>query len=154
MKILIATDGSKYSRAAIEQCSRYLSTISQAEIMILSAYEPVAPMSLELSAFPNEYYVQANAELRRNGKNLVAAAEKIISRHFPGKKVAIQTSVVEGNPKREIIDAAKSFGADLIVVGSHGYGFIDRLLLGSVSNYVIHNSPCSVLVVRESDDAE
>jgi nucleotide-binding universal stress UspA family protein len=55
---------------------------------------------------------------------------------------------MNGPAAKEIIDKAERWRADLIVVGSHGYGFWGRLL-GSVSNYVVHNAPCSVLVVRK-----
>ena len=48
------------------------------------------------------------------------------------------------------IEEAQNWGADLIIVGSHGYGFWSRALLGSVSNAVINHAPCSVLVVRGS----
>jgi len=42
----------------------------------------------------------------------------------------------------------------LIVVESHGYGLLKRMLIGSVSTHVLHRSPCPVLVVREQDSAE
>ena len=56
--------------------------------------------------------------------------------------------VLDGSPQRVLIEKAAEWGADLIVTGSHGYGFWSRALLGSVSNSVVHHAPCSVLVVR------
>ena len=53
-----------------------------------------------------------------------------------------------GNPASKIVDAAKSWPADLIVIGSHGRGKIGRLLLGSVSQGVLSHAPCPVLVIR------
>ena len=47
------------------------------------------------------------------------------------------------------VETAEEFGSDLIIVGSHGYSRWERLLLGSVSQSVVHHAPCSVLVVRE-----
>ena len=54
-----------------------------------------------------------------------------------------------GDPSTEIINAAKELNADLIVVGSKGKSLVERLLLGSVSTYVVTHSPISTLVVRE-----
>ncbi len=51
-------------------------------------------------------------------------------------------------PKESIVEEAQKWSADLIVLGSHGYGFWERMLLGSVSNAVVHHAPCSVLIVR------
>jgi nucleotide-binding universal stress UspA family protein len=52
-----------------------------------------------------------------------------------------------GSPGRAICTLAKTWAADLIVVGSHGRKGLSELFLGSVSNYVMHHAPCSVLVV-------
>ena len=56
-----------------------------------------------------------------------------------------------GATNRVIIETAKDWNADLIVVGSHGRGFWGRTMIGSVSDSVIHHAPCSVLVVRKTD---
>ena len=48
-----------------------------------------------------------------------------------------------------IVEEAQNWEADLIIVGSHGHGFWKRSFLGSTSDKVIHNAPCSVLVVRK-----
>ena len=61
----------------------------------------------------------------------------------------LTTEVLCGPPAQEIVQQAEDWGADLVVVGSHGYGFWSRALLGSVSNSVVHHAPCSVLVVRK-----
>jgi nucleotide-binding universal stress UspA family protein len=57
-------------------------------------------------------------------------------------------ALLEGRPKDVILDEAEQWGADLIVVGSNGYGTIKRLFLGSVSLAVALNAPCSVEIVR------
>ena len=53
-----------------------------------------------------------------------------------------------GPPVDAILDVAEGIGADLLVVGSRGHGTLGRLLLGSVSEGVVHHSPCPVLVMR------
>jgi len=69
------------------------------------------------------------------------------------KPTATRRSVVPefvepGEPASKIIEVANNWHADLIVMGSHGRGKIQGLLLGSVSQGVLHHSPCPVLVVR------
>lgn len=59
-----------------------------------------------------------------------------------------------GNCNIGIGDRAKEWGADLIVIGRRGHRNISEMLLGSVSNYVIHHAPCSVLVVQGSKNLE
>ena len=57
--------------------------------------------------------------------------------------------VVDGDPGHEIVLLAERWAADLVVVGSHAYTAIHRLLIGSVARHVLHHAPASVLVVRE-----
>lgn len=59
-----------------------------------------------------------------------------------------------GSPKRVILEEAERWGADLIMVGSHGYGFWNRLLLGSVSQAITTHANCSVEIVRAPGLAE
>ncbi len=62
---------------------------------------------------------------------------------------AASERVVHGDPGTVICQIAEDEAFDLIVVGSHGSGFIKRVLLGSVSHHVLHHAPCPVLVFRE-----
>ncbi len=57
---------------------------------------------------------------------------------------------VVGSPGHAICELAKTWKADLIVVGSHQRKGLSEMILGSVSNYVLHHAPCSVLVVHQS----
>ncbi|MCB1025610.1 MAG: universal stress protein [Acidobacteria bacterium] len=54
----------------------------------------------------------------------------------------------------EIVEKAKRWNADLIIVGSHGRGFWGRVMLGSISDSLVHHAPCSVLVVRKPETKE
>ncbi len=65
--------------------------------------------------------------------------------------VTAATAVRSGAPGDVICAAAADGAFDLIVVGSHGAGFLKRVLLGSVSHHVLHHAPCPVLVVRSQD---
>ena len=67
--------------------------------------------------------------------------------------VAVDFLVWEGDPGEAIIEAATAESADLIVVGSHGRGTVGRFLIGSVSDHVVRNAQCPVLVVRSGGPA-
>ena len=64
------------------------------------------------------------------------------------KSISLDAALVPGPPRTVILDEAESWGADLIVVGSHGYRAWERFLLGSVSHAVVSHAKCSVEVVR------
>ncbi len=117
-------------------------------IRIISVVEPPALIAAEPFGISNEYYVEAETALRDQSKEAAKRAEQIVIEKFKDKNLNVETAVVLGNPKTAIVEEATSWAADLIVLGSHGYGFWERMLLGSVSNYVVHHAPCSVLIVR------
>jgi nucleotide-binding universal stress UspA family protein len=66
------------------------------------------------------------------------------------EELRIETRVIDGSPKEEIVEEAETWGADLILIGSHGYGNVKRFMLGSVLQAVATHAPCSVEIVRES----
>ncbi len=150
MKILIATDGSDYSKAAVEECCRFIIRPENANVLIVSAYEDAHPISAEPFAISADYYQKLVDAVREQSQSFVEEAEKTIRSRFPDSEFVISTEVLAGSPDQQIVERAKDWKADLIVVGSHGRGFWGRLL-GSVSDGVVHHAPCSVLVVRKSD---
>lgn len=64
----------------------------------------------------------------------------------------VSMKVLQGSAKDEIVEEAERWGADLIVLGSHGYGTVKRFVLGSVSHAVAMHAPCSVEIVRCRED--
>jgi nucleotide-binding universal stress UspA family protein len=76
-----------------------------------------------------------------------AAAQELVVRGRP-TGINVRILVWTGDPGESIVAAAEAEAADLIVVGTHGRGTIGRLLLGSVSEHVVRNAPCPVLVAR------
>ena len=148
MKILIATDGSDYSKAAVEECGRFIIRPENANVLIVSAYDDGHPISTEPFAISAEYYQKLVDAVREQARSFVEEAQKIIRGRFPRAEFEISTELLAGSPDQQIVERAKDWKADLIVVGSHGRGFWGRLL-GSVSDGVVHHAPCSVLVVRK-----
>jgi len=147
MKILLATDGSKHSKEAIQELiDRNLPLGTK--VHIVSAFEsPALIMSAPLSAgnmAPT--YLDAEVMARKPAEVAVENAAKLLQEGNP--KLSISTAVLKGPPKHVILQEANTFGADLIVVGSHGLGIIGRFLLGSVSQSIALHANCSVEIVR------
>jgi len=67
------------------------------------------------------------------------------------KSMTLTSEVIAGSPRAAILDEAERWQADLIVMGSHGYGPWHRFLLGSVSQAVVSHANCSVEVVHRKD---
>lgn len=146
MKILIAVDGSIYGDEAVETIGK---TIKDAEIKIVTVYEtPLLAVSTPY-ALPVGIDPALEKEIKNSARETVARAEEKLRDSFPDAARVLTTEVLCGSPQRAIIEEAEKWGADLIVTGSHGYGFWERMFLGSVSNAIVHHAPCSVLVVRK-----
>ena len=148
MKVLIATDGSDYSKAAVAECCRIVIQPETTEITVVSAYEDAYPITAEPFALSAEYYQKIDEAVHEQAQEFVADAASDIRKHFSGKELKLTTEVLRGSPDQQIVEKAKEMKADLIVVGSHGRGFWGRML-GSVSDGVVHHATCSVLVVRK-----
>jgi len=144
MKILLAIDGSPCSDAAVEEVARR-PWPAGTFVKVLTVWEtPMAPTP-EGWALPLNYFEEMNAALRQQGENIVnRALQKLKS----NKTLLADAVLAQGPPRPVILDEADSWGADLIVMGSHGYGAWKRLLLGSVSQAVVSHAKCSVEVVR------
>jgi nucleotide-binding universal stress UspA family protein len=148
MKILIATDGSKFSTAAVEACCELVRDDEKTWFKIVSAYEAQVPMAAEPFAISAEYYQQLDMFADKTAHASADAAVRMIKERLPADLIDVATVVELGRPAEIIIEAAERWHPDLIVVGSHGRSFWGRLALGSVSDAVLHHAPCSVLVVR------
>ena len=142
MRILLATDGSEYSEAAVDEIARR-PLPPKTEVLVISVFElPSFPLSVPFGGvdFDNEIQKAAGIAVEKAAAKLQAREES--------SKVNVLTRVVSGSPKRVILEQAEAFGADLIVVGSRGLGAWDRLLLGSVSQAVAMHANCSVEIAR------
>src|SRR5579862_3299719 len=145
MKILLALDGSDFSRAALQ------SVIARpcppdSEVKVLNVVEPPSLLMEREMAGPDPEFEMVWQALRDRAKDLVAkSAEKLREAKFK-----VSTELVEGDPKSQIIDVAREWHADMIVLGSHGRAGLDRFLIGSVSQAVVRHAHCSVEIIRTS----
>lgn len=150
MRILLATDGSEYSKEAAEKCAELVADFDSAFVKIITVVDNFTPMATEPFISPEEFLESVEREMREQAEKIVSETEKII--RLRNKKIEIEKEILIGSAKKIIVKEAKEWEADLIVVGSHGYGFFGRALLGSVSDAIIHHAPCSVLVVKKQTD--
>lgn len=146
MKILLATDGSEYCEAAVEEIANR-SFSPNTQVRIVSAYQMTAlAMNMEPMGALREYHAEIDKQALKSAEDATEQAAKILRK---GNPLSITTTVIEGSPKSVILEEAEKFGADLIVVGSHGYGAVKGFLLGSVSLAVALHAKCSVEIVRK-----
>ncbi len=138
MKILLAIDDSKFSEAAV-QAVIVRHKVQGLEVRVLHAAEP--PILLTAPEM-TEYLPPI--ESPEEAKALVAKAAATLR----SASVNVTTAVVQGDPKSVILDDAKTWGADLVVLGSHGRRGLDKFLVGSVSEAVLRHAHCSVEIVR------
>jgi nucleotide-binding universal stress UspA family protein len=147
MRILIATDGSEYSNAAVEECCNFIVIPEGAEIRVMSVFEEAYALAGEPVALSPEFYKELSDAAKDRAAGAARTASGLLQQKLGNVKLDVKEVVCNGPPQIEIVEMAKEWKADLIIVGSHGRGFWGRLL-GSVSDAVVHHAPCSVLVVR------
>lgn len=156
MKLLLAVDDSECSAAAIRELARRpWPRDTQVRVLSVMTEDPGAPPpgvavpSAPLEEVPPWPVGTLGTERLMNEavRRIAQAAADALA----PTGLAIEVKVREGAPGAEIVSEAREYGADLIVVGSHGYGPIKRALLGSVASYVTNHAPCSVQVVRVDD---
>jgi nucleotide-binding universal stress UspA family protein len=148
MKIILATDGTEYAEAAVKMAGK-LGLGDGDEILVVSVVDMAMPLGIDMyGGYLPDTSALENAARESSAKVVNDAAEEL-REIFAGKNVAISSDVLFGSPDSRIVETAEEKHADLIIIGSHGYKSWERLLLGSVSNSVVHHAPCSVMVVRK-----
>ena len=144
-RILVPTDGSSKGKRAVEHALA-LAAVHDAEVHALYVVDTASYAGTGMEAT----WAGIDDLLREDADEAVEQVAALAE----GTDVAVETSVVEGAPGREIVQHATDIGCDLIVMGTHGRGGIDRLLLGSVAERVVRRSPVPVLTVRLGENAE
>lgn len=146
MRVLLAIDGSVSSNRARDLVAglpwpegsaiRVIAVLERGPELFGLPWIPVIP--------ENAAAIEADLVARMQGA--LEAAERDIAR--PG--LAVDRLLLRDHAARAIVDQAREFGAELIVVGSRGHGTMETMLLGSTSAEVVDHAPCPVLVAREA----
>ncbi len=144
MKILFATDGSDGSREAAEKAIDLVQTERTEAVVVSIAPVPVPSDIPSLVGAPYVDYdilvEEANTEARKHAEGVSSMLE--------ARGIKPRIEIRQGDAASSILELALQEKPDLLVVGSHGKSGLRRLLLGSVSQRVVTDSPCPVLVVR------
>jgi nucleotide-binding universal stress UspA family protein len=146
MKILLAVDGSPCSDVAVEEIGRR-PWPEGSLVKVLNAFELPLPATPEGWALPPNYFDELDQAVRKQAQSIVERALEKLRKQLD-KTITLKGKFLPGPPRTAILEEAESWGADLIVVGSHGYGRWERFLLGSVSQSVVSHAKCSVEVLR------
>jgi nucleotide-binding universal stress UspA family protein len=160
-KILVAIDLSQVSENIFEKALS-IAKLTQAKLMILhilSHDEQGSPIVEGITGL--NYYEMVELEtLKSYQKRWQEYVErgvetvKTYANQATEAGVSSEHSQLTGKPGPQICQAAKDWNADLIVMGRRGYSGLSQLILGSVSNYVLHHAHCSVLIVQLSPQTE
>lgn len=156
-KILVAVDRTQNNKFVFD-IAVSLAQTTGANLMllhILSKKEPDHPIEPAYNYYPivkewnYETYQKEYAEYEQHGIEFL----KDMIHEATAAGVTAEFTQLAGNPGRLICELANNWSAELILVGSRGLRGLKEMFLGSVSNYVTHNAPCSVLIVRQPVDS-
>jgi nucleotide-binding universal stress UspA family protein len=144
-RILIAVDGSKHSLKSVALGAEVAKGVG-AQVLLYHVVKPYnLPDSLKTFA-KAEHMATIDADLLKKGAQHLLAGALDAARKAGLKEVEIETD--EGPIARSIVARAKSFKADLIVIGSRGMGDLEGMLRGGVSHRVETMAKCPILVVK------
>lgn len=161
-KILVALDPEVTGTALFEKAVS-LAQATDANLMLLSVLTPDANGRLTMTSYSGlAYYPSAIDESiwdvyqERYQESETRGLEILRGLTEQATTAGVRTEFTQltGSPGRAICDLAKTWEADLVMVGSHGRKGLNELLMGSVSSYVMHHASCSVLVIHEQTMTE
>jgi nucleotide-binding universal stress UspA family protein len=145
-KILVPTDGAPASLKAAETAVHLAGLHPGCQIVLVN----VAPLNiLDMVTFripmsgEDLLPTQLQERLAKNAQDILDATAAHI-----GSPANVEKRSVLGHPADAVCEMASELSADMIIIGNRGHGKIHRLFLGSVSDAIVHNAPCQVLVVK------
>ena len=152
-KIIVAVDRFQHSQVVFEHALD-IAQKEAAELMIFCCLKQYTPAELEnrVGTAPTKLDESEAIKIRKKlvATEIAHATSWVteLARQAEGKQIEARTMVEEGMPGSKICELAKNWGADLLVIGRTRRSKFAERFLGSVSNYVVHDAPCSVLLIR------
>lgn len=141
-EILVPMDGSEPSLEAVQMALRIVEVCPQCKVTLLYVIDKL--VLNELVRFSAKSEAEVESELKEQGEKYLELAQKEAQRKGVGARCRVQ----KGDPFEEIVAAANSLHADLIVMGHTGRRGTTRVLIGSVTQRVLDYAPCPVLVLK------
>lgn len=146
-RIVVAVDGSATGQLALDHALK-LAGEQQARVRLVHAVESLHQLVSMAGIYPFDAAGLAES-LRAEGRDVLKRAEEKAA----ASGVAVESALLEGTQPQDrlatlIVNDAREWNADLIVLGTHGRRGLDRLVLGSVAEQVVRNAGCPVLLVR------
>ncbi|KAM7521419.1 hypothetical protein LguiA_011321 [Lonicera macranthoides] len=153
-RIVVAVDESEESMYALSWCLTNLLTEknnnTSSTILILLYVKPPPPVYSSIDA-PGSFFagdvIESMEKHSRDLANSVMNRAETVFRDFH-TDIKVEKKVGSGDAKEVICVAVEKLGADILVMGSHDYGFFKRTLLGSVSDHCSKNVKCPLVVVK------
>ena len=143
MKILIGVDDSAHSKAALEYVKK-MQWPAGTKVVVLSAIGSPVLAHTMVDAGGMSWIQSAEQVDHQQAEELTSRVE----RELRAAGLVTEARVTPGDPGEMLVETARGWGADLLVVGSHGRTGLGRLLMGSVASHVVTHAPCNVLVVK------
>jgi nucleotide-binding universal stress UspA family protein len=140
MKIIIAADGSKYTKKALAFLVNHEGIGGESDELVVLHVQP--PLSPRVRAMLGATAVAAYH--KEEAAKVLEPIGKFLKRH----SFVFKTSWVTGSPAQEVVRLAQKERAHLIVAGTHGHGILGRAVLGSVAQRILTDSEIPVLLVR------
>ena len=140
--ILVPIDGSEASLEAVEMALRIVQVCPACQMTVLYVIDKLVLNELTRFSAPGEK--EAESELEEQGRRYLDLART----NAAGQGVSADCQTRKGDPFEEIVSAANSLQADLIIMGHTGRRGTNRVLIGSVTQRVLDYAPCPVLVTR------
>ncbi|PRQ42368.1 putative universal stress protein A [Rosa chinensis] len=152
-KILVAVDEGEESMYALSWCLKNVVSQNSKDTLILVYVKPPKAVYMPLDGtgymFSTDIFAAMEKYSGQVASSVVEKAKKMCRDVLPELDVKVETRVENGDPRDVICHLVEQIAADVLVMGSHGYGLIKRAFLGSVSNHCAQNAKCPVLIVKK-----
>ena len=155
-KILVAVDYLASTSEVFEQAMQ-LAQAYGSQLMIFHTIQEETPgipeidTFISISPYGGVYFkdmIELKQQLIEEAREKLLAWLRSFGEQATKRGIPTEFDYKIGEPGRQICELAKSWGADLIAIGRRGRKGLSEIVLGSVSNYVVHHAPCSVLVIQ------
>ena len=138
-KVLVPVDGSDHSLRALDH-ALFLAKATGSKVAAIHVMEKPPTMYVESQKLLNDIM----AKYKTESTKVLDRCKELAAQ----KGIKIETVIADGDAATNITNYAKKEGSDIIVIGNRGLGRFKEMVVGSVSNKVLHHAKCSVLIVK------